>query len=107
MVEEEGERVVWRFERRARVLCSLDREGCEVSDGSGGGGEGMGGGTWLLFLSLARRFWLPIRCWRLLVFGYVLRGGRIVLLVRRLGFGGFWCWRRGTRACGILGRRGP
>ena len=29
------------------------------------------------------------------------------MLVRRLGFGGFWCWRRGIRACGILGRRGP
>ena len=115
IVDAEGERVVWRFERRAVVLCSLEKQEYDVSKGSieRGGGRLEGRGmerevcTSLLFLSLVLRFWPPARCSRSLVFEYALRGGRIVLLVRRLGFGGFWCWRRGTRACGLLGRRGP
>ena len=65
-----------------------------ISKGGIRGNEGGKGGyvrTRLLFLFLGRRFWLLARCSRLLVFECALRGGRIVLLVRRLGFGGFWC----------------
>ena len=105
-MDAEGERVVCRFESRAVVLCSLVTKSVKEDIG------GMRVGrvyvcTWLLFLFLGLRFWLLARCSRSLVFECALRGGRIVLLVRRLGFGEFWCWRRGTRACGILGRRGP